>query len=61
MLPVVFYGFCRKNGLNSLRGIEYISDGAGWLRTIAEDVFPEAEKSASWRISFEEGVSECSY
>ena len=39
-----FYGVCRRNGLDTRCGVEYISDGAGWLRTIAEDVYPEADK-----------------
>lgn len=39
-----FYGVCRKHGLDSRCGVDYISDGAGWLRSIGEDVFPEANR-----------------
>ncbi len=37
-----FDGICRRNGLDPRCGLEYISDGAGWLRTIAVEVYPEA-------------------
>ena len=39
-----FYSVCRKNGLDWRGRVEYISDGAGWLRSIAENVYPEADK-----------------
>lgn len=40
----LFYSGCRKEGLDSRSGIEYISDGAGWLRNMGGDMFPEAVK-----------------
>ena len=39
-----FYAFCRKNGLPESASKVFLSDGAGWLRTTAEYVFPRAEK-----------------
>jgi hypothetical protein len=39
-----FYAFCRKRGLPASGSKVFISDGAGWLRTSAEYVFPQAEK-----------------
>ena len=35
-----FYAFCRKRGLPANSSKVFISDGAGWLRTSAEYVFP---------------------
>ncbi|MFQ6608727.1 MAG: hypothetical protein ACE5EE_09350 [Fidelibacterota bacterium] len=42
----LFYGVCRRHGLDSRCGVEYISDGAGWLRSIAEDVLYEGDVEA---------------
>lgn len=39
-----FYAFCRKRGLPNSGKKIFLSDGAGWLRTSAEYVFPQAEK-----------------
>lgn len=39
-----FYAFCRKHGLPESASKVFLSDGAGWLRTTAEYVFPRAEK-----------------
>jgi hypothetical protein len=39
-----FYAFCRKHGLPESASKVFLSDGAGWLRTTAEYVFPLAEK-----------------
>jgi hypothetical protein len=39
-----FYAFCRENGLDLRREILFLSDGAQWLNSVAEDVFPEAKK-----------------
>ncbi|MCK4640743.1 MAG: UPF0236 family protein [Candidatus Marinimicrobia bacterium] len=39
-----FYAFCRKRGLNWRQPVTFISDGAGWLRSTANYVFPLAEK-----------------
>lgn len=39
-----FYAFCRENGLDLRREILFLSDGAQWLNSVAEDVFPEAQK-----------------
>lgn len=39
-----FYAFCRKRGLPNWGEKIFLSDGAGWLRTSAEYVFPRAEK-----------------
>jgi len=39
-----FYAFCRSHGLPNHGARIFISDGAGWLRTSAEYVFPQAQK-----------------
>lgn len=39
-----FYAFCRKQGLPESASKVFLSDGAGWLRTTADYVFPRAEK-----------------
>ena len=39
-----FYAFCRRHGLPESASEVFLSDGAGWLRTTAEYVFPQAEK-----------------
>jgi len=39
-----FYAFCRQRGLPVKGSKVFLSDGAGWLRTSAEYVFPQAEK-----------------
>lgn len=36
----MFYSFCRQKGYKPDSGVEFLSDGAGWLRSIAADVFP---------------------
>ena len=39
-----FYAFCRERGLDLRRKLVLVSDGAGWIHSLAENVFPEAEK-----------------
>lgn len=39
-----FYAFCREHGLDLRHRIIFLSDGANWLQSVAENVFPEASK-----------------
>jgi hypothetical protein len=39
-----FYAFCRSYSLSANASEVFLSDGAGWLRTAAEYVFPQAEE-----------------